>query len=190
MKRSNRRSNLPVLCAFLLVVGLLSAPGCAAVALTAGGVAGSAGVEHTLSGITYKTFASSLAEVRHAALTTLGRMDIEVTNDHETEDGREIQAVAKDRTIDIELEAITQKTTKHTWPWLAEMGCGMARVPGRRNMPRWSGRPREGGLGIETRSSLGLGALAKGETDRQGAPVQLLRFRRHAGQYGSLERFR
>lgn len=106
------RSETRLLCAFALLLGLLSFPGCAAVALTAGSIVGGAGVDHTLSGITYKTFAASLAEMRLATLMTLERMDMTVTKDQESETGREIEATARDRTIDIELEAISQKTTR------------------------------------------------------------------------------
>ena len=96
----------------VLVLSLASLPGCAAVALTAGGLAGAAGMDHTLSGIVYRTFAASMDETRAATLMTLERMGMEVTQDKKTEEGREILALAHDRTIDIELEVLTARTTR------------------------------------------------------------------------------
>lgn len=95
-----------------LVLGLLALQGCAAIALTAGSVVAGAGVDHTMSGIVYKTFASSLAEMRLATLKTLKRMDMEVVRDEKIDDGWEIEAIALERTIDIEFEALTRRTTR------------------------------------------------------------------------------
>ncbi len=98
------------LAALLLVSFALQ--GCAAVALTAAGVAGGAGVNHTLSGIAYKTFNNSLAELRLGTLRTLEDMDMTVIEDAETEDGWEIKATAIKREIDIELERLTKRATR------------------------------------------------------------------------------
>ena len=97
--------------AALLLVSL-ALQGCAAVALTAAGVAGGAGVNHTLSGIAYKTFNNSLAELRTGTLRTLEDMDMTVIADSETEDGWEIKATAIEREIDIELERLTKRATR------------------------------------------------------------------------------
>ena len=97
--------------AALLLVSL-ALQGCAAVALTAAGVAGGAGVNHTLSGIAYKTFNNSLAELRTGTLRTLEDMDMTVIADSETEDGWEIKATAIEREIDIELEQLTKRATR------------------------------------------------------------------------------
>jgi hypothetical protein len=102
-----RRARLAV-----VALGLLALPGCAAVALTAGGIAGGAGVSHTLSGITYKTFATPLDELRSATLLTLEQMDMGVTVDQATDEGWEITALAADRKIDIELERLTARATR------------------------------------------------------------------------------
>ncbi len=53
----------------VLIWALLSVAGCTAVAVTAGGIAGSTGVNHTLSGIAYKTFATPVDELHHAIST-------------------------------------------------------------------------------------------------------------------------
>lgn len=86
--------------------------GCIALALTAGSMVGGAGVNHTLSGIAYKTFNSPMDELRGATLVTLAEMEMEVTLDEESEEGWEINADAIDREIDIELERLSSKTTR------------------------------------------------------------------------------
>lgn len=94
-----------ILCALFL-------QGCAAIALTAGGLAAGTGVDHTLTGITYKTFNTPVNKLRLATLKTLHRMDIKVTNDRKVEFGREITAVAVKREIEIEFETLTKRTTR------------------------------------------------------------------------------
>jgi hypothetical protein len=102
----------------LRVVALLGAVaglgGCASLALTAGGIAGGAGIDHTLSGIAYKTFSESLPSVRLATLKTLNRMAMDVTKDEQPAERGEwtITASAADRIIDIELEPVTQRATR------------------------------------------------------------------------------
>lgn len=99
----------------LPILGLLAVlqlSGCVAAALTAGGVAGGAGVNHTLSGIVYKTFTTPVKELRVATLKTLNRMQMKVDGDKQAEFGWQINASAFDRTIDIELERLTPATTR------------------------------------------------------------------------------
>ncbi|HSR56360.1 MAG TPA: DUF3568 family protein [Alphaproteobacteria bacterium] len=86
--------------------------GCAAAALTAGGIAGSAGVNHTLSGIVYKTFTAPVKDMRVATLKTLHRMEMKVKGDEKAEFGWHIQATAFEREIDIELERLTPSATR------------------------------------------------------------------------------
>lgn len=94
----------------MVVAAALS--GCAAVALTAGGIAAGAGVNHTLTGISYKTFNSGLKDVRRATLQALARMEIEVDQDAHSEKGWEITGAASDRKINVELEKLTPKATR------------------------------------------------------------------------------
>ncbi len=94
------------------LVAALSLGGCAAVALTAGGIAAGAGVNHTLSGIAYKTFNDDLETLRIATLITLEQMAMEVTEDTATDEGWEIIAVAAEREINIELEMLTERATR------------------------------------------------------------------------------
>ncbi len=90
--------------------------GCAAagvmVAGAGAGVAMGTGVEHTLSGITYKTFTASVDDMRQATLTTFQRMEMTVTEDSKSDDGWKISATAVQRTIDVELEMLTPSTTR------------------------------------------------------------------------------
>jgi hypothetical protein len=71
-----------------------------------------AGVEHTLNGVAYKTFTAPLDNVRLAALRTLNQMDMPVKIDAKTDSGWEVSATAADRAIDIELERLTDRTTR------------------------------------------------------------------------------
>lgn len=86
--------------------------GCAPVAMTAGGIAGSAGVNHALNGVAYKTFAAPVRQVRTATIRSLNRMEMKVTNDMKQESGWRIEAVAAERTIEIDLEALTPSATR------------------------------------------------------------------------------
>ncbi|MDX1483164.1 MAG: DUF3568 family protein [Alphaproteobacteria bacterium] len=98
-----------------LTFGLLAAlglTGCAGAALTAGGIAGSTGVNHTLSGIVYKTFTTPVKELRVATLRTLSRMKVKVTDDKKEDFGWRIDATAYQRTIEIELERLTPAATR------------------------------------------------------------------------------
>jgi hypothetical protein len=96
----------------LVVLALAVLSGCAAVALTAGGLAAGSGINHTLNGISYKTFNNPMDELRGATLATLAQMDMAVELDEETEDGWEISATAIDRIIEIELEQLTSQATR------------------------------------------------------------------------------
>lgn len=94
----------------LLVV--LTLGGCAGAALTAGGIAGSTGVNHTLNGIVYKTFTAPMKELRVATLKSLKKMQIKVTGDKKADYGWRIEGTAFDRTIGIELERLTPAATR------------------------------------------------------------------------------
>lgn len=95
-----------------LIASLFAFQGCAAIALTAGGLAGGAGVDHTMNGITYKTFSTSMPKLRLAALKALNKMAMGVTADEKTEKGWKIVAKAKERKINIAFEALTKRATR------------------------------------------------------------------------------
>ena len=96
----------------MLLTSLLLLQGCAAAALTAGGIAAGVGVNHTLSGIAYKTVVAPLPNTRLAALKTLNRMEVDIKKDEETEQGWLITADAADRNINLQLERLTPSTTR------------------------------------------------------------------------------
>ena len=98
--------------AVFLLFGMLLLPGCAGIALTAGSMAASQGLDHTLSGISYKTFTTPIDDMRVATFRALDRLGMEVTAQVKTEFGWGITAVAYKRTIDIELEALTSRATR------------------------------------------------------------------------------
>lgn len=95
---------------------MLGLQGCAGAGLTLFGVgAGTAagtGTSYTLDGIAYRTFTASIDDVRRATATSLKRMDIRVKTDQATDSGRSIVALAGDRTVKIELEKLTARTTR------------------------------------------------------------------------------
>lgn len=95
-----------------LLAMLLS--GCDPVSLTVFGVGTAAGVQHTLTGIAYKTFTVPLPRMRTAVNQALSQMDIKVgaTEKMSNAKGERIKARAADRDIEIELEALTSKTTR------------------------------------------------------------------------------
>ena len=96
----------------------LALQGCTAAAVgltiaTAGAGAGmSVGVEHTLNGIVYKTFAASANDVRFATLKTLDQMGMALTADEATKTGWQLSATANDRSIDIQLVRLSETATR------------------------------------------------------------------------------
>lgn len=95
-----------------LLGGFFLLTACAPMALTAVGVGSAAGVQHTLGGITYRTFTAPLPQVRSAAVASLGRMGIKVDSREKSEGGEIIKATANGREIEIELDALTPNTTR------------------------------------------------------------------------------
>ena len=92
------------------LAGVLAA--CDPLTLTALVVGAGAGVQHTMSGIAYKTFSSPMPKVRTAVNGALTHMDIKVGATEKIDNGVRIKARAADRDIEIELEALTSKTTR------------------------------------------------------------------------------
>lgn len=115
-KRSNdteRRRQTSLFCRLALFVSAgLTLTGCDPITLTAFGVGTATGVQHTLMGIAYRTFSAPLPKVRSAVMTALDRMDIKVGSKEKIENGERLKARASDRDIEIELEAISPKTTR------------------------------------------------------------------------------
>jgi uncharacterized protein DUF3568 len=106
----NRAAFYCRLLAPLALAGLLT--GCDPISLTALGVGAAAGVQHTLTGIAYKTFTAPMPKVRTAVKAALSNMDIKVGATEKIENGERIKARAADRDIEIELEALSSRTTR------------------------------------------------------------------------------
>ena len=96
----------------LIAMSMMTLAGCGAAALTVTGVAAGAGVDHSLSGITYKTFAVPADELRQATLVTLARLDMDLTNMAESDAGWDLNVRAAGRDISIELETLTRMVTR------------------------------------------------------------------------------
>ena len=86
----------------------LSLAGCEAIALSALGVGGSTAVNHTLTGMTYRTFTAPLPRVKNASVGALSRMGIRVASSERTEGNEVLKANAKDRQIEIVLEPVNE----------------------------------------------------------------------------------
>lgn len=98
-------------CALVALVASLLC-GCEPMALTAFGVGASAGVQHTLSGVTYRTFTAPSPRVKAAALNALSRMGIKVDSTEKMAGGELIKASTPERRIEIEIERISANTTR------------------------------------------------------------------------------
>ncbi|MBI3043453.1 MAG: DUF3568 family protein [Betaproteobacteria bacterium] len=96
----------------LLVAGVAGLAGCEPLSITAFGVGASAGVTHTMGGMTYRTFTAPLTKVRGATMTALNRMGIKVASISKNEGGELIKANASGREIEIQLEPLTPNTTR------------------------------------------------------------------------------
>ena len=101
----------------LFVFGsMLTLHGCAGIALTlfgvGAGVSTGTSVAYTLDGIAYKTFTAPLPQVERATRTALDRMGIKVEATAKMDQGKAIKAVSNDRDIEIELEMVSNKTTR------------------------------------------------------------------------------
>lgn len=97
---------------FLILIAAAVSAGCDPISLTAFGVGSATGIQHTLSGISYRTFTAPLPKVQSAAVSALGRMGIKVASTDKVENGVVIKACASDRDIEIQLESISPNTTR------------------------------------------------------------------------------
>jgi len=76
------------------------------------GVATGTSVSYTLDGVAYRTLTAPLPKVELATRTALDRMGIKIEATSAIEQGKAIKAVANDRDIEIELEMVSNKTTR------------------------------------------------------------------------------
>lgn len=98
--------------ALLLVAGATSLAGCLPLTVTAAGVGASAGVTHTMGGITYRTFTAPLPKVKSATMVALNRMGINSVKSSKEEGNDVIMAKASGREIEIQLERLSPNTTR------------------------------------------------------------------------------
>lgn len=95
-----------------LAAGLALLAGCDPVSLTLLGVGAGAGVAHQMGGMAYKTFTEPLPRVKKATVAALKRMAIKIESTEKTSTGEILKAKAADRSIEVELEALTPNTTR------------------------------------------------------------------------------
>jgi hypothetical protein len=99
---------------FLLLVVLAALEGCAGVTVvgTENGVPVGAVTDYTLRGTASRTFTGSSDAVYQATRSALLHMGMNVNTDTRTDDERGVTASAGDREVEIELLALTSKTTQ------------------------------------------------------------------------------
>lgn len=97
---------------FRLLAAALLLAGCEPISMTMLGIGAGTGVNHHLGGIAYRTFTEPTQKVRKATLVALKRMAIKYEGTDKIDNGEVIRAKAADRSIEIELEALTPNTTR------------------------------------------------------------------------------
>jgi hypothetical protein len=98
-------------CLYRATIVLLMS-GCTPAALTALSVGGGAGIQHTMNGISYRTFTAPISEVSLATRSALDRMGVSNIVLHKTADGTVFSANAGERNVEVELVSITPKATR------------------------------------------------------------------------------
>jgi len=97
----------------LLIVFLASTlSGCASIAITLAGLGVGAGTNHYMSSVNYRTFAEPLQNVKQAVLVSLVKMKIDLDATERTEEGLVIRARTSNREIEIQLESVTETSTR------------------------------------------------------------------------------
>jgi hypothetical protein len=100
-----------VLSTFFMLYGCAAGVGLTLFGVGAGVTAGTS-VAYTLDGIAYKTFTAPLPQVETATRTALDRMGIKIEATSKIDQGKAIKALSNDRDIEIELEMVSNKTTR------------------------------------------------------------------------------
>jgi len=100
-----------VLLTFFMLHGCVAGVGLTLFGVGAGVTTGTS-VAYTLDGIAYKTFTAPLPQVENATRTALDRMGIKIEATSKIDQGKAIKAVSNDRDIEIELEMVSNKTTR------------------------------------------------------------------------------
>lgn len=109
--RAPRRAIRVGTVAGVVVIAALSS-GCESLALTTFAIGASTGVQHTISGVGYRTFTLPAPKVKAAALAALAGMGIKVESTKATADGEVIKTATPDRRIELEIERISANATR------------------------------------------------------------------------------
>ncbi|MBC7953868.1 MAG: hypothetical protein H7Z12_18875 [Rhodospirillaceae bacterium] len=111
------RHSIPL--AGVIIVASMGLSGCAGgLGLTLLGIGASstasAGINHTLGGIAYKTFTASPDDVHSAARKALSTMGIAVEKDEPNKETgvRQLSGRTRDREINVEVQEVTPRTTR------------------------------------------------------------------------------
>jgi hypothetical protein len=96
----------------LLLAACLGLAGCETVALSMAGAGASAAVSASMAGISYRTFTAPLPVVKKASMAALENMGIEFESFGKFDAGEIIFARSASRTVEVELEALSQRATR------------------------------------------------------------------------------
>jgi hypothetical protein len=86
--------------------------GCQPIALSMAGAGATAAVGYSMSGISYRTFTAPLPVVKRASIAALENMGITLESSGKFDEGETLYARAAARTVEIELEALSQRATR------------------------------------------------------------------------------
>lgn len=96
----------------LPVAVCLALAACQPLVITMAGAGASAAIGHSLNGISYRTFTVPLPAVKKASIAALKRMGIEFGSIETFDSGEIIFARAEGRSVEVELEPISQRATR------------------------------------------------------------------------------
>ena len=101
---------IPLAC--LTPIACFALMGCQPLAMSVAGAGASAAVGYSMSGISYRTFTAPLPVVKKASIAALENMGITLESFGKFDDGETLYARAAARTVEIELEALSQRATR------------------------------------------------------------------------------
>ena len=96
----------------LVLAGCLVLAACQPLALSMAGAGASAAVGASFAGVSYRTFTAPLPEVKKASMAALENMGIEFQSFGSFDAGEIIFARSTGRTVEVELEALSQRATR------------------------------------------------------------------------------
>ncbi|MEE9331731.1 MAG: DUF3568 family protein [Methylophilaceae bacterium] len=98
----------------ILSIAVCVLSGCVAAATTVAGMGGSAAINHTITGVSYRTFTAPAKRVEKATIIALRRMKIKVVSKgkKKNDDIYVITAKTSKRKIEVEIEPISENATR------------------------------------------------------------------------------